>query len=253
MDRGYQHGFSGMHRDAMYNLEKRKRKAYTIARVLSDFVGESQLNKIDALDVGASTGIMDASLSTHLGSLRGIDIDEDAVAYAREFHSSENLKFQVGDAMDIDFPEHSFDIAICAQVYEHVPNAEVMMNEIYRVLKPGGICYFAAGNRLAVKEPHYNLPFLSVIPKPMAHLYMRIAGKGSHYYETHRSYWGLLRLVRKFELIDYTKELVEDPARFGAGYMIRPDSRQQFFAKIIAKYAYWLMPGYIWLLRKPVD
>ena len=71
-----------------------------------------------------------------------------------------------------------------------------MMEEIRRVLTPGGVCYFAAGNRLTLMEPHYHLPLLSILPKTIGHIYVRLAGKANSYYETHLIIWGLRRLQR---------------------------------------------------------
>jgi len=153
--------------------------------------------------------------------------------------------------MSMKFSENIFDIAICAHIYEHVPDAERLMAEIYRVLKPRGVCYFAAGNRLNVKEPHYNLPFLSILPRSLAHVYIRTSGKNKFYYEKHLSYWGLKRLVQKFERIDYTQKIIESPEEFHAEYLISPDTKKGKLARLIVKYAYWLSPTYIWLLRKP--
>ena len=124
------------------------------------------------------------------------------------------------------------------------------MAEIRRVLKPGGVCYFSAGNRLAVKEPHYNLPFLSVMPRYFAHRYMRMTGKGKFYHEKHLTYWGLKRLIRNFEQIDYTKRIIESPELFYADCMIKPGTMKRQLARFIVHHAYWLCPGYVWLLKK---
>ena len=113
-------------------------------------------------------------------------------------------QFRVADALNLPFANESFDVVICSQVYEHVPDPGKMFDEIFRVLKHGGVCYFAANNRLALNEPHYHLPFLSFMPRQLAHRYMRLAGKGSHYYEEHLSYWGLKSLTKRFRRIDYT-------------------------------------------------
>lgn len=74
------------------------------------------------------------------------------------------------------------------------------MDEIYRVLRPGGVCFLAAGNRFVFMEAHYHLPFLSVIPKWMAHKYINLFKKADYYYETHLTYWGLKKLVSKFDI-----------------------------------------------------
>ncbi len=155
--------------------------------------------------------------------------------------------------MKLPFADSCFDVLICAQIYEHVPNSSTLLSEIHRVLKRGGICYFSAGNRLSINEPHYRLPFLSVIPRPLAHLYLRLAGRGTFYYEKHLSYWGLKALVRRFEIIDYTSRIVMDPELFHAGYMIRPGTLKARLARLVLRTAYWAFPGYVWLLRKTTE
>ena len=247
--RAYQNNFSAMFCKAVYNREARQRKAKTIIAVLSDFFG-TDFRSFAILDVGCSTGIMANYFSGYFGAVVGIDIDEPAVQYARENFTKDNIKFNMGDAMDIRYPKNSFDVVVCAHVYEHVPDADRLMAEIHGVLRPGGVCYFSAGNRLTVKEPHYNLPFLSVMPRYFAHRYMRITGKGTFYYEKHLSYWGLKRLIRNFERIDYTKRIIENPELFYANYMIEHGTIKSAFARLIVNYAYWICPSFIWLLRK---
>ncbi len=73
-------------------------------------------------------------------------------------------------------------------------------------MKPGGFCYFSGNNRVMIMEPHYKLPFLSLLPRPLAHRYMRLAGKGDYYHEKHVSYWGLRELCKKFHIIDYSEK-----------------------------------------------
>jgi len=152
--------------ETVYSRQSRERKAKTIIAILRDFL-DRNLQSLTLLDVGCSTGIIANYLSDYFDEVVGIDIDEPAVQYARENFSKDNIKFNLGDAMDIRYPKNSFDVVVCAHIYEHVPDVNRLMAEIHRVLKPGGICYFSAGNRLTVKEPHYNLPFLSVMPRSL--------------------------------------------------------------------------------------
>ncbi len=56
------------------------------------------------------------------------------------------------DALDTVFEDNKFHVVICNQMYEHVPDPERLMNEIFRILTPGGICYFGAINRLKIIE-----------------------------------------------------------------------------------------------------
>jgi 2-polyprenyl-3-methyl-5-hydroxy-6-metoxy-1,4-benzoquinol methylase len=217
--------------------------------VLQDYFN-TDLKTLSLLDVGSSTGLIANYLAIYFGEVVGIDIDRPAVEYAKATHKKDNLVFIQADSLKIEMPENYFDAVICAQIYEHVPDAAMMMDEIYRILKPGGVCYFAAGNRLNIIEPHYHLPFLSVFPRPLAHLYVKWSGKGSLYYEKHLSYWALRRLVGRFEIIDYTRSIIENPHRFSADYMLKTSVMKPILAGWIVKHALWLCPGYIWLLKK---
>jgi len=234
---------------AVSNRQNREKKAKTMIAVLSDFLG-SNFQSLSVLDIGTSTGIIANYLSNYFGKVIGIDIDEPAIEYARDNFIEENLAFEIGDSMDLNFSHNVFDVVICAHVYEHVLDADRLMKEIYRVLKPGGVCYFAAGNRLSIQEPHHHLPFLSIIPRPLAHVYLNMAGKGDFYHEKHLTYWGLKRLVHDFERIDYTEKIITNAQFYQTGYMIRPGTNKAILAKLIVRYAYWLCPGYIWLLQK---
>lgn len=247
--RSYQYRFSEKG-TAMYDQSGRIRKARTMVAVLQQHLGEN-LGSLSLLNLGGSTGIIDNHLAQYFHSVNSIDIDTGAIAHAQANFSQPNLHFAIGDAMEIAYPDQQFDVVICSQVYEHVPNAARMMQEIYRVLKPGGVCYFAAGNRLMWNEPHYNLPLLSVIPHAVADLYVRLAGKGQHYYERHLTYWGLHKLVHAFRLHDYTARMLTAPEQFGISYMLSPGSVKAKLAAWLSQYLPWLVPGYIWILEKP--
>ena len=247
--RQYQLHFSRLLPQAMFDARGRRNKAQTMLRVLRDHLG-SDLNHLRLLDIGTSTGIIADFLADHFREVIGIDIDAPALAFGKNNCRRTNLYFAVGDSLNLAFPDNAFDVVVCAQVYEHVPDPKRMVQEIYRVLKTGGVCYFAAGNRLTLMEPHYRLPLLSVLPGPIANLYIRLAGKSSHYHEHHLTYWGLKKLARSFEIIDYTKKIVAAPDSFNAGYMLREGSWKTILARVVVRAAYWLFPGYIWILKK---
>ena len=248
MSRGYQYDFS-INSPYVYDVENRERKARTMVAVLEDYFDHS-LQNCDLLNVGGSAGVIDNYLADHTHSVTGIDIDKPAIKHAQRNFSKANLEFRLADALDLPFEDNSFDIVICSHVYEHVPDPEKMFSEIYRVLKNNGICYFSAGNRLMWNEPHYNLPLLSVLPRSLAHLYIRMAGKARYYHEKHLTYWGLKSLVRSFNRVDYTRKLVNFPEKFHTDYMLVPGSLKARAAQVLTSLAYWACPGYVWILEK---
>jgi len=249
MSRGFQYDYAQIN-PGVFDRAGRRRKAETMAAVLGDFI-QGPLASLNLLNVGGSAGAIDIVLAEHFASVLSVDIDAPAIAHAREHFQRGNLRFLVADAQRLPLPNAAFDVAVCSHVYEHVPDASRLMLEILRVLKPGGVCYFAAGNRLAWNEPHYNLPLLSVLPRPLAHRYIRLTGKAERYHEQHLSWWGLKHLVRDFECHDYTARIAADPARFNASYLLPPGSLKTRVARLILRITPWLCPSYIWLLRKP--
>ena len=247
--RDYQTGYSQID-PTLYELEGRHRKAQTAVAVLREKMG-SVLSQARVLDVGASTGHIDALVAEHVGSLVGIDIDEAALRHARQAYTASRAEFLVADAMNLPFEAGSFDAVLCMHVYEHVPDSQRLMDEIFRLLRPGGVCYFSAANRLIPIEPHYELPFLSWLPPKLAGAYLRALGRGDQYYERLRTYWGLNSLTRRFIRHDYTRRLISEPERFGTEYMFVQRSLKQALALKVVDWAYALSPGFIWVLEKP--
>lgn len=237
---------------SLFDVDSRQIKAKKNLVVLRDYLGD--LSRMSLLDVSSSTGIMTHAYAAEFRNVAGIDIDKKAMRYASLEQRASNLSYVAADALFIPLASESIDVVTCTQVYEHVPNARAMMDEIHRVLKPGGVCLFGATNRLNVIENHYGkLPFLSIIPKPLAHVYLRILGRAKFYYETHYTLWGLRALVSDFQIVDYSGPIIEEPERFSADDMFSSGSLTQRVALFLVKRAYWLLPGYVWILVKPVD
>lgn len=248
--KNYQHNYAAG-RPQMYESKTRKEKAVRIVKLLKHFYGKSKLTKLTLLDVGASTGIIDNELSKHFKKVIGIDIDKNAIKFAKKNFSKQNLTFKVDDAINLSFDNNLFDIVICAQVYEHVPNDQKLIDEIHRVLKPGGVCYFAALNKYWPLEPHYNLPFLSWLPKKLGNYYVNILGKSPKYYETLRSYWELKKLTHKFQIFEYTSKIFRDPKAFGYSNISRfPLNIIAWFLSPLGKYT---APTFFWLLFKNTE
>lgn len=249
MTRDYQYNYSEL-KPSLFNSEERNRKAETIVRVCKDFFFPGDLAELHLVDVGSSNGIIDNYMADHFGRVTGIDIDEPAMSYAQSRFHKPNLEFRKGDALHIDLPDNSIDAVVCTQMYEHVPDASRMFDEILRILRPGGFCYFAGNNRIMLMEPHYHLPLLSVLPRSLAHRYLRLFGKGDYYHEKHFTYWTLRRLCSKFHIVDYSTKIIADPSKFGVEYMLTPGSIKWRVANFVARFASWATP-FIWILQKP--
>lgn len=230
------------------DVQGRNQKCNKILSVLRDFRQISSRSL--CLDIGCSSGVMTSLLGDQFGWAIGIDIDQDAVHYAKDHSPSPLAQFFIGDSMALPFRDSSVDVMVCNHIYEHVPQADQMMDEIYRVLKKEGFCYFAAGNRHMIVEGHYGLPFLSWLPNTLGNLYLKCTGKGNFYYEQHLSLRGLKRLVKKFRIHDYTLPIIRDPERFFATDLFNTKSFLYRWVCWLATYLYPWIPTYIWVLTK---
>lgn len=229
-------------------------KRLKVEKMLAVLRATGMLDRPDgiAVDVGCSVGFFCKALAPWFGKVYGLDIDAGAIERARN-GASANVNFQVADSMSLPFPDESVDLVVCNHVYEHVPDAARLFDEIYRVLKPGAACYLGAASRLTVIEPHYHLPFLSWLPKVVAHRYMWAFGKGTEYYENLRTYWGIRRLVWRFELNDFTLKIVENPDQFCARDLIPVGGLVSRVPMFLWRWLYPLLPSYIFVLKKQVD
>jgi ubiquinone biosynthesis O-methyltransferase len=202
----------------MYESHIRIQKAKKILSVLEDYL--TDLSNLELLDIGCAGGFTSFILGEKFKKITAIDIDSKAIEFARNNFKKDNITYQISNLMDLDFKQESLDVIICSHVYEHVPDSQILMDKIYRLLKPGGICYFAAPNRLMFVECHYHLLFLSYLPKGVANYYVRLFNKGTHYYENVLTLWGLKKLVSKFEIIDYTYKIIKTPEKYNASDML---------------------------------
>lgn len=128
------------------------------------------------------------------------------------------------------------------------PTDQKLFKEIYRVLRQGGFCYFAAGNKLWPWEYHYNLPFLSWLPKTFANFYVRLTGRANSYYESLRTYWGLKKLCKKFKIFEYTQTILRNPQKYGYDDLLK--GILKIFAWLLSPLAKYLSPTFFWLLLK---
>lgn len=94
------------------------------------------------LDIGVNDGISRKYLNAWPSSVHidfyGADLDE------LDVHERERWKgFWTGDFMEgyADIPSEFFDVVICEQVLEHLPNLETAVRTLERVLRPGGLLF----------------------------------------------------------------------------------------------------------------
>lgn len=77
----------------------------------------------------------------------------------------------------LPFADATFDLVICWDVVEHVQDPERLLAELARVLRPGGRALLTVINRYAFRDPHYHLPLLNWLPRPLAEALIEQRGR----------------------------------------------------------------------------
>ncbi|OFB39270.1 SAM-dependent methyltransferase [Mycolicibacterium sp. (ex Dasyatis americana)] len=97
------------------------------------------------LEVGCGHGGGASYLTrTHRpASYTGLDLNPAGIEFCRTRHQIPNLDFVRGNAEDLPFPDESFDAVINVESSHCYPHLDVFLNEVARVLTPGGHFLYA--------------------------------------------------------------------------------------------------------------
>jgi 2-polyprenyl-3-methyl-5-hydroxy-6-metoxy-1,4-benzoquinol methylase len=123
-------------RDELDDAFQERRFKVTTRFVRQATLGSARNPKI--LDVGCGEGHITNTIHKAFpeAEISGIDCSLGAVKYARrEFPG---IDFAVGSAVDLPYVEQYFDVVLCNNIWEHVPDPLRMLASIKKVLRSGG-------------------------------------------------------------------------------------------------------------------
>ena len=92
------------------------------------------------LEIGTGNGADGVMFALKGATYTGVDITEAALEATRRHFDAMELRgtFQKENAEKLSFPDNHFDFVYSHGVLHHTPNPQSAINEVYRVLKPGG-------------------------------------------------------------------------------------------------------------------
>jgi SAM-dependent methyltransferase len=162
---------------AVLDLKSRVWKALKIERLLGLERGADDLR---LLEVGTGSGGIAQYFATHPSGRYTVD----AVDVVDSRLVSDGFRFTIVTDTALPFADECFDVVLSNHVIEHVGGEREQrrhLDELRRVLRPGGVCYLAVPNRWMLVEPHFHLIFLSWLPHSWRSPYLRLTGKGNFY------------------------------------------------------------------------
>jgi ubiquinone/menaquinone biosynthesis C-methylase UbiE len=92
---------------------------------------------VKLLDVGCGTGYHLRRFRDRGFEISGVDGSADMLTQARQ--ANPGIEFKQADVDQLPYPDRSFDMILCVEVYRYLPDIAPCTREIARVLKPGGI------------------------------------------------------------------------------------------------------------------
>lgn len=101
----------------------------------------------EVLDAGCGVGY-GAAMLAEAGAARivGLDVSPEAIEDATVRAGSIG-EFVLGDLERLPFKPRSFDVVVCFEAIEHVRRRELALDELRRVLRPGGVLIVSSPNR----------------------------------------------------------------------------------------------------------
>jgi SAM-dependent methyltransferase len=98
------------------------------------------------VEVACGPGLIARAMAPRVGSVIGLDLTPAMIEKARADAAAagvENVSFEVGDATALDLPDDLLDGAITRFSLHHIPAPIRVLEEMRRVVKPGGLAIVA--------------------------------------------------------------------------------------------------------------
>jgi ubiquinone/menaquinone biosynthesis C-methylase UbiE len=131
------------------------------------------------LECGCGMGGLAVALSWRGAQATALDFNHDycRITQLRGIKNGLALPVVNGAGEALPFKDGSFELATCLDVLEHVRQAPEVIQELARVLRPGGVAVATATNRLAFRDPHYHIRGINWLPRPLAEIVIGRIGR----------------------------------------------------------------------------
>ncbi|MEB3330046.1 MAG: class I SAM-dependent methyltransferase [Candidatus Sericytochromatia bacterium] len=120
--------------------EAQARQRYALEPYIPAFAGFEGSHGKDVLEIGVGLGADHQRFAEAGARLVGIDLTPRAIEHTRARLTAFGLtsRLEVGDAECLPFPDGSFDVVYAWGVLHHSPDTSRAIQEVWRVLRPGG-------------------------------------------------------------------------------------------------------------------
>ncbi|MGF9917149.1 methyltransferase domain-containing protein [Paenibacillus ehimensis] len=104
-----------------------------------DWANKWAFGNVCDIACGNGYGSFIVKKNDRIHSYIGYDISEEAIAYANNNYSADNIKFKTGNCYNLDIGDHTIDTIISLETLEHLDDPTKALNEFQRILKSEGL------------------------------------------------------------------------------------------------------------------
>jgi phthiocerol/phenolphthiocerol synthesis type-I polyketide synthase E len=109
-------------------------------RLVLEVIGSCDLRGRRVVDVGCGRGGTVSVITQFCkpASVLGVDLSPAAIAFCRAAHHQPNVRFEVGDAEELQLPDASVDVVLNLESSSTYPDVFAFFRQVVRVLAPAG-------------------------------------------------------------------------------------------------------------------
>ena len=122
----------------LYDFEILRFSGAAYARMY-DLMSAALNKEMDVLEIATGTGLIAANIAQYVRTLTATDFSPKMIETAKKKAMPANVRCCIEDASALTFPDSAFDAVIISNALHIMPNPERVMQEIRRVLRPGGL------------------------------------------------------------------------------------------------------------------
>lgn len=134
--------------------------AYLVPLIFEPYAAE-MVNRLSLrtfsslLEIAAGTGVVTRALARVLPdsvSITATDLNQAMLDQASAIGTKRKVEWRQADAMQLPFPDQTFDTVVCQFGAMFFPDKSKAFSEVRRVLKPGGVFIFSVWDRISENE-----------------------------------------------------------------------------------------------------
>lgn len=151
----------GQDYDSYYTAENLEVPAFIDKRldeIVSTFERYRKNNRL--LDVGFGAGSFLEAAARNNWQAFGVEVSQTAVEHVRE----RGFEVFSGELREAGYPDEYFDVIVASEVLEHVPNPRALLEDIARVLRPGGLLWATTPHGRGISARLLGLSWSVVCP-----------------------------------------------------------------------------------------